>query len=84
MSTKAQVKKKYFKTNISISKIITHLKKQKNKEHLSILKLMDWYGYNYIDAKVLISPKKPVPVIDQDLITEILNDDFYMKVRSKI
>jgi hypothetical protein len=60
------------------------LKNKFKKEGVSKEKFLDWTGYDYIDKKVLIISKFPVPVVDQDLITEILNDDFYMKVRSKI
>ena len=83
MSIKAQIKKKYFKKNISISKIITHLK-NKMEDNISKEKFLDWYGYDYIDKQVLIAPNKRKPDTDQDLITEILNDNFYLKISAKI
>ena len=87
MKNKAEIKKKYFKSNISISKIVSHLKNKFKKEDVSKEKFLDWYGYDYIDKKVLKKNHNQTSTqynSDLDLIIEILNDDFYGGINAKI
>jgi len=87
MDLKEIVKQKCFKSNTlyPITEMAKHLKQKMLKESVSKDKIMDWYGYDYIDKEVEKSDVKFDDLTEKEQEVKIeINNDFYSKVREEM